>query len=117
MMKLVLMGAIQLLSVGNAPFILSADDAVTVDSKIDLSECHIEKDRYTRYFWNEFRAGEHGYVINPSIVEFVIGIGGDLRAHAVASNPLAPFDENKMLAWGSYSIESGKTEVRCMPTS
>lgn len=50
MKKLILMGVIQLLSAGNAPFILSAEDAMTVDSKIDLSECHIDKDRYTRFF-------------------------------------------------------------------
>jgi hypothetical protein len=104
----------QLLSVENAPFILSAEDAITVDSKIDLSECHIKKDRYTRFFWNEFVAREHGYVINPFIVEFVVGVEGDRKAHAVASNPLLPYDEDKILAFGSYSIASGKTEVRCM---
>jgi len=109
------MGAMQLLLAGNAPFILSAEDATTVDSKIDLSECHIEKDQYTRFFWNEFVARNEGYVINPFIVEFVIGTGGDLKAHAVASNPLVPFDEDKILAFGSYSIASGKTEIRCIP--
>lgn len=117
MKKLILIGAIQLLSVGNAPFILSAEDAISVDSKIDLSECHIDKGQYTRFFWNEFVARKDGYVINPFIVEFVIGIGGDLKAHAAASNPLEPFDEDKILALGSYSIASGKTEVRCMPTN
>ncbi|GGN39778.1 hypothetical protein GCM10011349_00010 [Novosphingobium indicum] len=46
-----IIGFVLLFAVGNAPFILSNDEASIVDTRIDIRKCHISVKNNTRYYW------------------------------------------------------------------
>lgn len=119
MKKLIALQLIFLAICGNAPFVLSPNEASIMDSKINVDSCVKDKNRYTRYFWYSVRAQYPGAVIDMGTVEFQIIKGGDRKAHAVIFSPFVSafrFDGNddKLIAYGRYYLSSGETELTCI---
>lgn len=114
MSKLVLIGFVLLFAVGNAPFILSNDEASVVDTRIDIRKCHISVKNNTRYYWYEYTAREFNYIINPAVIQFIVVSGGDRMAHAVTSDPIQHPKRDTIVAFGSYSVITEQTKVTCV---
>ncbi len=114
MRKLALIALLPFQIGATAPFILTEADAGEADAQINISKCRINKSQYTRYFWNRATSTGEGYLIDPFFVEFSIVRDGDRKVHATASNPFVPFHEDRIVAFGSYSLETGQTDVRCL---
>lgn len=96
-----------------APFILQQEDAVYVDSQIDLKKCNITKDRYSRWYWFDAMApGDGTHVIYLHTVRFAIV---DDNKNTVVAMAYPPFDtiEVKTVAHGTYQFVGEKTDMQC----
>lgn len=95
-----------------APFILQKEDAVYVDSKIDLKKCAFDKSGYTRWYWFDVIARDSKYIIDRTTVRFAVV--DDKKSRAIAT-AFPPFDtiKVKFKAIGTYKLASDKTEGTC----
>jgi hypothetical protein len=96
-----------------APFIITSEDAVYIDKRIDISKCNIDIRRYSRYYWFDWVAKGSLNIIDRSIVRFAVVDGSkNGRVYAVAA---PPFDVIKVqfIAIGTYELSSGDTKATC----
>ncbi len=97
-----------------APFILQQEDAVYVDSNLELKNCKINKNSYSRWYWFDGIGKAGNYTIDLTTVRFVFV--DDQRGEVVAM-AYPPFDEVevKTVANGTYKFVNNRTEIHCYP--
>jgi hypothetical protein len=96
-----------------APFILEHQDAVYVDSQINLTKCNINKNRYSRWYWFDGIApGDGTHIIHVHTVRFAIV---DDKKNKIVAMAYPPFDtiNVKTVAHGTYRFVGEKTDMQC----
>lgn len=96
----------------DAPFVITLEDAATVDHEVDLRSCGLEKSNYSRYYWYEGAAKGDLYIIDLAKVRFAV-VDDDKRRLSAVVYP--PFDKSKykFKAIGLYQIGSGVVNLEC----
>lgn len=99
-----------------APFILTREDAVYVDSIIGKSICDFSKsDSHSRYYYFESIARSGKFEINLLAVRFLFIEDGKNRVYATVGFPYEHEQSPKLKAFGVYSLTNEKIEkVTCM---
>jgi hypothetical protein len=100
----------------DAPFILTEEDAIYVDSIIGKSICGFSKsDSHSRYYYYDIISRGGKFEINPFAVRFVFIEDGRNRVHATTGFPIEYEQSPKLKAFGDYSLTDEKIEkVTCI---
>lgn len=99
-----------------APFILTKEDAIYVDSIIGKSICNLsENDSHSRYYYFDDIARDGKFEINLLAVRFVFIENGRNRVYATTGFPIEYEQSPKLKAFGVYSLTDEKVEkVTCI---
>lgn len=95
----------------DAPFILTREHAIFVDSTIGKSICNFSKsDNHSRYYYYDIISREGKFEIDPFAVRFVFIEDGRNRVYATTGFPMEYEQSPKLKAFGVYNLVDEKIE-------
>jgi hypothetical protein len=102
------------LSCLRAEFIITEKDAEVVDKLVNLRPCKISNSDGVRYYWYNVERNGEKFVINTSVINFIVQKNSKKKVIAAAESPFSAGDDDLAIsAIGEYNVNSRLTNIKC----